>query len=78
MRFENHHAYPHCRNRQEQIACVGEAMRRLGDGCTASDLKNSLGITQAQLEGIADEARAYAVAASTIQTRVTVPARRAA
>lgn|GEM_PF-2678623 len=78
MRFENHNAYPLCRNREEQVACVGEAMRRLGDGCTAQDLKNSLGITQAQLEAIADEARAYAVAASTIQTRATVPARRAA
>ena len=78
MRFENHNAFPLCRNRQEQIACVGEAMRRLGEGCTAEDLKNSLGITQAQLEAIADDARAYAVEASTVQTIATVPANRAA
>lgn len=78
MRFENHNAFPHCRNRQEQIACVGEAMRRLGEGCTAADLKNSLGITQAQLDEIADDARAYAVAASTVQTRAAVPVNRAA
>ncbi|CAD7036595.1 hypothetical protein RHAB21_02545 [Pseudorhizobium halotolerans] len=78
MRLENHNAYPLCRNRREQVACVGEAMRRLGEGCTADDLKNSLGITQAELEAVADDARAYAVAASTVQTRATVPANRAA
>jgi hypothetical protein len=78
MRFENHNAFPLCRNRQEQVACVGEAMRRLGEGCTAADLKNSLGITQAQLDALADDARAYAVSASVTQTRAAVPASRAA
>lgn len=78
MRFENHNAFPHCRNRQEQVACVGEAMRRLGEGCTAEELKTSLGITQAQLDAIADDARAYAVQASVTQTRAAVPANRAA
>lgn len=78
MRFHNHNAFPLCRNREEQIACVGETMRRFGEGCTASDLKNSIGITQAQLDDLGDEARAYAVAASTYQRRAPVPARRAA
>lgn len=78
MRLENQNAFPHCRNRREQVACVGEAMRRLGEGCTADDLKASLGITQAQLDAIADDARAYAVSKSTVQTRATVPAARAA
>ena len=78
MRLENHNAFPHCRNRQEQVARVGEAMRRLGEGCTADDLKVSLGITQAELDAIADDARAYAVSKSTVQTRTTVPAARAA
>jgi hypothetical protein len=78
MRFENHNAYPLCRNRQEQIACVGEAMRRLGEGCTADDLKSSLGITQSQLEAVVDDARAYAVERSTYQRRFSVPAQRAA
>jgi hypothetical protein len=78
MRFENHNAYPLCRTRQEQVECVGEAMRRLGEGCTESDLKNSLGITTSQLNEVADDARAYAVAASTYQRRVSVPAQRAA
>jgi hypothetical protein len=78
MRFENHNAYPLCRNRQEQVACVGEAMRRLGEGCTAEDLKNCLGITQAQLDDLVDDARAYAFAASISQRRPTVQAKRAA
>ncbi|TWF53240.1 hypothetical protein [Neorhizobium alkalisoli] len=78
MRVQNHSAYPQCRNRDEQVACVGEAMRRLGEGCTRQDLKNCLGITDSQLESVVDDARAYAVEASTTQTRATVPARRAA
>lgn len=78
MTFQNHNAYPLCRNRQEQVECVGEAMRRLGEGCTESDLKNSLGITASQLNEVADDARAYAVAVSTHQLRVSVPAQRAA
>lgn len=78
MRIENHNAFPLCRNRDEQVACVAEAMRRLGEGCTASDLKNCLGITTAQLEAIVDDARALAVRLSTHQTRASVPARRAA
>lgn len=78
MRVENHNAYHLCRNLQERIACVGEAMRRLGEGCTSSDLKNSLGITQAQLDEVADDARAYATERSTRQTRYSVPAQRAA
>jgi hypothetical protein len=78
MSFHNHNAFHLCRNRREQIACVGEAMRRLGEGCTASDIKNSLGIIQSTLDDLADEARAYAVAASTVQTRAVVQAQRAA
>ncbi len=78
MRVDNHNAYPLCRNRQEQVACVGEAMRRLGEGCTASDLKNSLGITQIQLEAVVDDARAYATERSTRQTRYSLPVQRAA
>lgn len=78
MRIENHNAFPLCRNRDEQVVCVGEAMRRIGEGCTASDLKSSLGITQAQLDDVADDAVAYAFSVSTRHTRASVPARRAA
>lgn len=78
MQVQNHNAYPLCRSRDEQIACVAEAMRRLGEGCTAQDLKNCLGITEVQLNAVVDDARARAVALSIYQTRVSVPARRAA
>lgn len=78
MRFENHNAYHLCRSRQERVACVGEAMRRLGEGCTADDIKNSLGITQPELEDVVDDARSYAARLSVVQTRATVPANRAA
>ena len=78
MRFHNHNAYPLCRNRRERIECVGEAMRRLGEGCTENDLKNSLGITTAQLYDVADDARAYAFARSTSRGRAYGPVARAA
>lgn len=78
MRTQNHNAYPLCRNREEQVSCVAEAMRRLGEGCTTQDLKNCLGITEAQLNAVVDDARARAVELSVYQTRVSVPARRAA
>lgn len=78
MNVENHRAFPLCRNRDEQVACVAEAMRRLGEGCTENDLKNCLGITTAQLVSLADDARARATELSTVHIRDTVPARRAA
>lgn len=78
QKLHNHNAYPLCRNRNEQIACVGEAMRRLGEGCTESDLKNSLGITTVQLNAVADEARAYAFARSTSRGRAYNPVAHAA
>lgn len=78
MRFENHNAYPLCRNRKEQVACVGETMRRLGEGCTENDIKTSLGITSAQLNDVADEARVYAVIRSTSRGRAYNPVARAA
>ncbi|UIK04880.1 hypothetical protein [Neorhizobium galegae] len=77
QQIQNHNAFPLCRNRDEQVACLAEAMRRFGEGCTADDLKACLGITQAQLMDIADDARARAVTLSTYQTRVSVPANRA-
>ena len=76
--FHNHNAYPLCRNRRERIECVGEAMLRLGEGCTESDLKNSLGITTPQLHDVADEARAYAFARSTSRGRANNSFARAA
>ncbi|KKX28249.1 hypothetical protein [Rhizobium sp. LC145] len=78
MQPQNHNAYPLCRNRDEKVACVAEAMRRLGEGCTAQDLKNCLGITDAQLNDVVDDARARAVHLSVRQTRYSIPARRAA
>jgi len=78
MQVQNHTAYPLCRNREEQVACVAEAMRRLGEGCTTQDLKNCLGITEVQLNAVVDDARARAVELSVYQRRVSVPARRAA
>ncbi len=78
QQIQNHNAYPHCRNRDEQVACVAEAMRRFGEGCTADDLKSCLGITEAQLKDVADDARSRAVTLSTYQTRISVPANRAA
>lgn len=78
MQIQNHNAFPLCRDRDEKIACVAEAMRRLGEGCTEADLKNTLGITTAELNDLADEARARAVSLSVTQTRASVPARRAA
>lgn len=77
QQIQNHNAYPLCRNRDEQVACVAEAMRRLGEGCTADDLKSCLGITETQLKAVADDARARAVTLSTVQTRISVPAYRA-
>lgn len=78
MQFQNHKAYAQCQDRSEQVACVGETMRRLGEGCTSDDLKTTLGITTAQLNDVADEARAYAVSASTRFVRASVAAGRAA
>ncbi|CDN52509.1 Hypothetical protein RG1141_CH01440 [Neorhizobium galegae bv. officinalis bv. officinalis str. HAMBI 1141] len=77
QQIQNHNAYPLCRNRDEQVACVAEAMRRLGEGCTSDDLKSCLGITEVQLKAVADDARARAVTLSTVQTRISVPALRA-
>lgn len=78
MRTENHNAWHLCRNRNEKVECVASVMRRLGEGCTAQDIMTCLGITKAELESVADDARALATRLSTIQTRATVPARRAA
>jgi hypothetical protein len=78
MRFENLNAFPLCRNRPERVACLGEAMIRNGEGCTASDLKNSIGITQAQLDDLGDDARAYAMARSVCQGRASHLTQRAA
>lgn len=74
MRVQNHNAWKLCRNRDERIACLASAMRRLGEGCTAHDLKLCLGISQSEIENHADEARALAVEQSTRYTRITVPA----
>lgn len=74
MRFQNHNAWHLCRDRDERVACVASAMRRLGEGCTAEDLKLSLGITQSDLDAVADDARSLAVQQSTTYTRITVPA----
>lgn len=78
MKPENHNAYPMCNTRAEKVACIAEAMRRLGEGCTAEDLKNCLGITDAQLKEVVDDARAEATARSIRQTRSRVPVARAA
>lgn len=78
MNFQNHNSYPLCSTRDEKVACVAEAMRRLGDGCTEDDLKTTLGITSSELKSVADDARARAVTLSVTHIRVSVPARRAA
>jgi len=78
MKLENHNAYPLCRTRAEKIACVAEAMRRLGEGCTADDLKTSLGITETELMSVVDDARALATTLSVRQTRARMPAVQAA
>jgi hypothetical protein len=78
MQTQNHNAFPLCTTRDDQVACVAECMRRLGEGCTGDDIKNALGITSAQLKSLADDARARAVTLSVTQTRIAVPARRAA
>lgn len=75
--IQNHNAFPLCRDRKEKIACVAEAMRRLGDNCTTETLKSSLGITQRELDAVADDARSLAAGLSVRQTRYSVPANRA-
>lgn len=78
MNVQNHNAYPLCTTRDQQIACVAECMRRLGEGCTEDDIKAALGITSAELKSVVDPARALAMKLSITQTRASVPARRAA
>ena len=74
MNVNNHNAWHLCRNRTEQFECVAEAMRRLGEGCTASDIQTALGITAKELEAVVDDARSIATRRSTRQ----VPASQAA
>jgi len=56
---------------------MAEGMRRIGDGCTAHDLK-LLGFSEKQIETHGDAARELAVAKAEQFTRARIPARRAA
>lgn len=78
MEVKNHNAWHLCRNRGEQVECVAEAMRRLGEGCTDTDIQNALGITRKHLLSVVDDARALATARSMRHVRVSVPSSRAA
>lgn len=78
MRFENHNAWPLCRNDKEKVACMASAMQRLGDECTVENMKASLGVTSRDIEKYGDQARAKAAADSIYQTRARVPATQAA
>ncbi len=74
MEVDNQNAWPKCRDDDDRIACLASAMRRLGDNCTAQNLKVGLGITQRELDKYADRARAKAAADSVYQRIVRVPA----
>ena len=63
-----HELFHTCSNRAERVACVASAMRRLGEGCTDTDLMTHLGITKSDLLSVADDARAKAVVDSTRET----------
>ena len=58
-------------SRQQKVEAVAEAMRRLGENAnaTAENIKNLTGITQADLDNVADDARARAYQRSETQTR---------
>ena len=73
MDVDNQNAWPKCRNDDERIACLASAMRRLGENCTAHNLKVGLGVTQQELEKYGDRARAKAAADSITRVRRPVP-----
>lgn len=62
----------------QKTAAMAEAMRRLGENCTRQTLKVLIGCTETDMDLYGDDARAQAMARSEVQTRVRVPAAKAA
>ncbi|MFT2213104.1 hypothetical protein ACLJYM_14570 [Rhizobium giardinii] len=65
-------------SRQQKVEAVAEAMIRLEPNATAENIKNLTGITQPDLDKVADDARALAMSRSERVTRARIPSRRAA
>ncbi len=65
-------------SRQQKVEAVAEAMIRLEPNATAENIKNVTGITQPDLDNVADDARALAMSRTERVTRARIPSRRAA
>ncbi|MGI0527268.1 hypothetical protein [Rhizobium giardinii] len=65
-------------SRQQKVETVAEAMIRLEPNATAENIKNVTGITQPDLDKVADDARALAMSRTERVTRARIPSRRAA
>ncbi|KQY27202.1 hypothetical protein [Rhizobium sp. Root482] len=64
--------------RQQKVEAVAEAMIRLEPNATAENIKSLIGITQTDLDSVADDARAEAYQRQNGKPRVRVPVDQAA